>query len=45
MNTGDYSVKKVKQDKYVPVPDNIITGGMKKSEGLGNINITEMDGR
>jgi hypothetical protein len=24
INLGDYTVKKVKRDKYVPLPDNII---------------------
>jgi hypothetical protein len=42
---GDYTVKKVKRDKYVPLPDNIIDQARKEADSKNSINITEADGR
>ena len=39
---GDYSVKKVKREKYVPVPDKIILNAAQETENLSSI--TAKDG-
>jgi hypothetical protein len=35
---GDYSVKKVKQEKYVPVPDKVIEDARSKDQKVNYVN-------
>lgn len=38
---GDYSIKKVKREKYIPVPDKIILNAAQEGENLSSINIKD----
>ena len=40
---GNYSIKKDKKDKYVPVPDRVIEGGRRELDTTTTVDVSETD--